>query len=182
MDQSSHVEGQLALLREEWIPDYHACLGAVARERKFLAAIEPPALDRTRTFARRLMSRGDPFIVWVDPSKRGPGRILGWCDIARFEQVGMGHRGVLGMGVAPGYRGAGIGRAMLIEALRVAENIGIQKVELEVYHDNKAAMKLYQSLGFIIEGRKEMARYLDGQWQSILLLARTVGIGEETER
>ena len=172
MDRAHPLSGRIALLREEWIVDYHACLDSVARERVFLCMLRAPSLENSRAFARKLIGRGDPFVVWVDPTRRPTERVLGWCDITRSDYEGMNHRGVLGMGVAAAWRGLGIGRALIGECLRLATNLGIDKVELDVYADNLPAIRLYETVGFVREGLRRRARCIDGRWQDIVLMGR----------
>ena len=45
-------------------------------------------------------------------------------------------------------RGKGVGEALTIEALKIAENIGVKKVSLTSSPNRIAANKLYQKLGF----------------------------------
>lgn len=56
--------------------------------------------------------------------------------------------------VAPEHTGHGIGRALLEELLRWAEGDGrVEKVELRVRASNQRAIALYDSVGFVEEGR-----------------------------
>ena len=75
------------------------------------------------------------------------------------------------MGVLLNYRGKGIGRRLLEACLSLACASGLEKVELEVFSDNKAAIRLYESLGFTPEGMKIRARKLEGKYQDIQLMA-----------
>lgn len=52
------------------------------------------------------------------------------------------------IGVSPAYRGQGLGRTLLVKALRGFRSVGLEKVSLEVTADNLVAIKLYRSLGF----------------------------------
>ncbi|HEY8424361.1 MAG TPA: ribosomal protein S18-alanine N-acetyltransferase, partial [Clostridia bacterium] len=54
--------------------------------------------------------------------------------------------------VSSRYRRQGIGRQLILYILRYLENIGINKITLEVRISNTAAINLYKSLGFVIEG------------------------------
>ena len=47
----------------------------------------------------------------------------------------------------------------------------LTRIELEVYASNSAAIALYRRFGFSEEGLKRRARFLDGQYQDILLMA-----------
>lgn len=61
-------------------------------------------------------------------------------------------RGVLGaiqnVGILPDHRGRGLGRALLLEALRGMYLSGLGRVVLEVTAQNDAAVRLYARLGF----------------------------------
>lgn len=49
--------------------------------------------------------------------------------------------------------------------------MGLEKVELEVYSDNIAAIRLYERHGFKPEGVKKHARKFEGKYQDIQLMA-----------
>ena len=88
----------------------------------------------------------------------------------------MRHLGRLEMMVAAPFRGRGIGGAMLASCLRWAEaNPMLRKISLAVFADNDRAVALYQSHGFVQEGRRE-GEYLleDGSVRADLLMAREV--------
>ncbi len=54
--------------------------------------------------------------------------------------------------VDPQYRGQGIGRALVNEAIRYCREGGSVKLMLEVRKSNSVAIKLYESFGFIPVG------------------------------
>jgi ribosomal protein S18 acetylase RimI-like enzyme len=61
--------------------------------------------------------------------------------------------GSLGMMVARQHRRQGIGGQLLDESLRWACERGLHKVNLQVWPHNAAAIALYRSRGFTVEGR-----------------------------
>jgi putative acetyltransferase len=76
------------------------------------------------------------------------------------------HVATLGMSVKHGWRGKGVGRALMTAALEWAPSAGLSRIELYVYARNEPAIKLYEGFGFVIEGRrkgfiKEGDTYLD---------------------
>jgi len=62
-------------------------------------------------------------------------------------------------------------RARLRAALNHAGNIGLERVELEVFASNHAAIRLYENLGFEVEGTLRRACKLDGNYDDLLRMA-----------
>lgn len=65
------------------------------------------------------------------------------------------HVATLGMSVKHGWRGKGVGRALMTAALEWAPTAGIKRIELYVYARNEPAIKLYEGFGFQTEGRRK---------------------------
>jgi ribosomal protein S18 acetylase RimI-like enzyme len=60
-----------------------------------------------------------------------------------------GHRGWLySVGVHPGARGAGVGRALVREAERALAALGCPKVNLQVFGSNGGALAFWRTLGY----------------------------------
>jgi RimJ/RimL family protein N-acetyltransferase len=142
-----------------------ACVGTVARERRWLASVEAFGVDQTRRFLAHLDETGGIHLVAVDRTE-----IVGWCDVVRYHSPGMAHTGRLGIGLLPGYRDRGLGGPLLIRTLEAAFGAGFRRIELEVFASNERALKLYLRHGFRVEGRKVGAWELDGRSDDLLLL------------
>jgi ribosomal protein S18 acetylase RimI-like enzyme len=82
---------------------------------------------------------------------------VGWCDIIRNPHEGFRHVGRLGMGILPDYRGRGLGKQLAIQTIRAARQVGMERIELEVFASNGVAIALYRALGFVTEGTKRHA-------------------------
>jgi len=52
------------------------------------------------------------------------------------------------LGIAPSYRGRGLGSSLLHHATKGFRNIGLKRMHLEVTTDNTAAIRLYERVGF----------------------------------
>jgi len=64
------------------------------------------------------------------------------------------HTGELGISVARAFTGSGIGRALLEAVIEWAEESGvIRKLNLRTRVDNAGAIRLYERLGWVAEGR-----------------------------
>lgn len=79
-------------------------------------------------------------------------KLVGNCDIFRRKMKDVHHTGVLGIVILEGYRGVGLGEAMMLTALAQATKVGIWLVELQVFANNKQARALYEKLGFRMVG------------------------------
>ena len=154
-------------IEAEQVERFWKLVDGVARERRFLAAVEGFPLEVTRHFVLGNISRGNPQCVAIEGD-----RLVGWCDVVPANPFpGFGHAGRLGMGVCASHRGLGIGRALLAAAMAGAARAGFRRVELEVYSSNTAALGLYQRAGFQIEGIKRAARDLDGIVDDLIQMA-----------
>jgi len=140
-------------------------LGAVARERRYLATVEKFPLERTMAFLQEIEDDDLPQVVATASD-----RIVGWCDIIPKKSVGYTHVGNLGMGVIKDWRSRGLGRRLIADCLVLARERGLEKVELTVYADNVPAIRLYQWAGFLREGLRLAARKLDGAYQDEVLM------------
>jgi len=59
---------------------------------------------------------------------------------------------ITNVAVHPDYRGAGYGRALMVELISRAAMLGAFKLSLEVRVSNGVARDLYKSLGFVDKG------------------------------
>ena len=124
------------------------------------------------------------------PLKRFKNRLESGCTLGAFhheELVGMvtlmeetrnktRHKATIyAMYVRPAQRGQGIGKKLMIEAIKQAKRInGIEQIHLSVVTSNDAAKQLYLSLGFEIYGRERHAlkigdSYLDEEHMCLFL-------------
>ncbi len=103
-----------------------------------------------------------------DQGSGASGQVLGGLLFRGQTKRRMQHHGTFGIAIDPGWRGRGIGRAM-IEALLdwAAAHPSLVKVCLAVFANNSGATALYRSLGFVEEGRSlrhfqmEPGRFID---------------------
>ncbi len=63
------------------------------------------------------------------------------------------HRGSFGISVDRDFWGLGIGRALTECCIECARKMGYVQLELEVVASNRAALSLYESVGFTVYGR-----------------------------
>jgi ribosomal-protein-alanine N-acetyltransferase len=82
---------------------------------------------------------------------------------------------ILTVAVEPAWRGRGVGRALMADAIRRAANEGAQTMFLEVDETNIAALALYHHLGFVKVGeRPGYYRRSDGSRALALVMRRVL--------
>lgn len=103
------------------------------------------------------------------------GRVIGFVAEAAGTIVGEigvridAGRALLGMAIVSGYRGRGIGRALMEAIIAALRERAIRGIDLQVYDHNTAAIGLYRSLGFADTGAPaEVELRADGaRWQAL---------------
>jgi ribosomal protein S18 acetylase RimI-like enzyme len=144
------------------VPGIIALFTAVAAERDSIAT--EPGFDVAQRRSSFLMSieRDDTCVV-VAARKDA---IVGSLYVQVHYAVA-----TLGMMVAREHRSQGIGGRLLDESVRWARERGVHKVNLEVWPHNAAAIALYRSRGFTVEGRlRRHYRRANGElWDAITM-------------
>ncbi len=104
------------------------------------------------------------------------GKVVGWIVFISQERKRMAHTGSFGVMVQKEYRGSGIGKQLLEEMLAWAkENPLIEKVSLGVFSTNHRAIAIYESLGFVEEGRKvKEFKFGDNEYVDDVLMYKMV--------
>lgn len=83
------------------------------------------------------------------------------------------HVGEIGMGVRDDWQGRGVGTALLQAAIELADRwLQLRRLELQVYADNVAGVRLYTRHGFVEEGRHRDYAFRDGVYVDALSMAR----------
>jgi ribosomal protein S18 acetylase RimI-like enzyme len=132
---------------------------AVAEEHDGIATEPPVDIDRRAAlFAGSIASS----VVAVAGSQ-----IIGMLHV----EVSRHGFGEIGMLVDCGWRGHGVGSALMQAAIGLARQQGLHKLSLEVFAHNTAAIALYRKCGFVEEGRRtRQYRRASGElWDSIVM-------------
>jgi len=101
------------------------------------------------------------------------GKIVGNLGFEVCKNARRRHVGSFGMGVMDTYQGNGVGSALLVTLIDLADNwINIRRIELTVYVDNEPAIALYKKFGFEIEGESKDFAFRNGQYVNVYHMAR----------
>ena len=83
------------------------------------------------------------------------------------------HVGSIGLSVRDDNQGRGVGTALMSAAIELADGwLNYQRLELNVYTDNLAALALYRKFGFVIEGTFRAYAFRDGKYVDSYAMAR----------
>ncbi|WHY01445.1 GNAT family N-acetyltransferase [Neobacillus sp. DY30] len=90
--------------------------------------------------------------------------LIGVVTLLQEKAEKIQHRAnIFAMYVTPTKQGAGVGKALLTEAINKAKTIEIiEKINLSVVASNEPAKKLYTKLGFKVYGLEEKAMKVNG--------------------
>jgi L-amino acid N-acyltransferase YncA len=101
------------------------------------------------------------------------GRLIGWAALSpvsdRCVYGGVAEDSVY---VAPELGGRGIGRRLLTELVRRAEEAGIWTLQAGIFPENTASLALHERCGFRVVGRRERLGRHHGAWRDVVLVER----------
>ncbi len=161
------AEIEIVYTDERYVEGFNRVVDIVARERRYLAMTRGFPMESSRWFVNHMAKNKYPQYFLLDD-----GELVGWCDIAPKEILEFSHVGNLGMGMLAPYRGKGYGKKLLLRTIAHARDVShLEKVELAVFESNDSAMRLYASLGFVIEGKRIKARKIDGRYENEIEMA-----------
>lgn len=101
------------------------------------------------------------------------GEVVGCAGLHPEQRPRRRHAASIGMAVHDGWQGQGVGRALMCALLDVADNwLQLRRVELTVFADNAHAIALYESVGFLKEGRLAGYAFRDGEYVDAWAMAR----------
>ncbi len=111
------------------------------------------------------------------------GEVIGWAALSATSARPV-YRGVaeVGIYVAPGHMGKGVGRALLDALIEASERAGIWTLQAGIFPENRASIAVHERCGFELVGvRRRIGQMSDGRWRDVLLFerrSRIVGHGE----
>jgi len=83
------------------------------------------------------------FLAFVNDQPAGQIKMIKWWN---------GYAYIDDLIIAPQYRGMGVGKSLIAEAVRWSKEKRFPGIMLETQDDNVAACKLYQACGFVLGG------------------------------
>jgi RimJ/RimL family protein N-acetyltransferase len=154
-------------IAESHIPGFRETSDAVFKESQMFALYEAPSIEQVTEFVLGNIRNNEPqYVAMIGHS------VIGWCDILSKPRPAMRHSGVLGIGVLKSHRRQGIGTSLIETTLGAAKDRGVKRVELFVRTDNEPARKLYEKIGFVMEGLLRKHVLVGGAYRDSYLMAK----------
>ncbi len=156
-------DGRHLVVRPGTVDDASAILENInevcAEEVYLLMDDVPDDLDRERAWLREFDGVRNVLFVAVDGAK-----IVGQVDChgGRFSKDR--HTGLVGIAVRSSWREVGLGLILMDRVLRWMRERGFEKAYLSVFSTNARARRLYQSLGFEVEGVRKRQYIVRGEY------------------
>jgi RimJ/RimL family protein N-acetyltransferase len=135
-------------------------------------------------FLPRNISEPRVLSAWVKEIERGAitsllavknGTVVGCGTLVRDPHSWSPHVGEIRMVVSREVRGQGVGRALSQETFALALGAGLEKLSVQMTVDQKAAITLFESLGFKAEALlSDHVRDVNGKKHHIVVLGHNV--------
>ena len=135
-------------------------------------------------FLPRNISQPKVLSAWVNEIERGDivsllaltdSAVVGCGTLVRDSHSWSPHVGEIRMVVSLDVRGKGVGRALSQETFALALGAGLDKLTVQMTVDQRAAIALFESLGFKAEALlRDHVRDVDGQTHDIVVLGHKV--------
>ena len=117
-----------------------------------------------------LAGMGDNSFEFVAEAQ---GKVIGMGGISIFSGARLRHSAGLGIMVHKEWQNRGVGTAILKAILDMADNwLMLERVELGVFADNTGAIRLYERMGFVAEGKKRHAAIKNGEYADEIIMVR----------
>ena len=135
-------------------------------------------------FLPRNISQPKVLSAWVNEIERGDivsllaltdSAVVGCGTLVRDSHSWSPHVGEIRMVVSLAVRGKGVGRVLSQETFALALGAGLDKLTVQMTVDQRAAIALFESLGFKAEALlRDHVRDVDGQTHDIVVLGHKV--------
>lgn len=137
---------------------------------------EPPDAEEMQQRLNALLDKGGIWLVALEENA-----VIGYCYLAPYRPR-YAYRFTLedSIYLHPERTGRGAGRALLTEAIRLAEARGFRQIVAVIAgNDNLASMGLHRALGFREAGRLQAVGFKHGRWLDTHFMQLALGAGDK---
>lgn len=125
-------------------------------------------VDHMRGIFRRLRGADNSIFLLAEAARGVIGTL--WLEGGRYRKTR--HDAELGVSVHRDWRRQGVARTLIRTAAAAARTSGVlRRLSLKVFSGNAPALQLYESLGFVVEGRRRDAILIGDRLQDEILMS-----------
>ncbi len=128
-----------------------------------------PSEEEQKGFISKMNDSGGVMIVAEEKAT-----IIGCLTAQTKAHLQMDHCCELGMGVLKSHRCLGIGTKLIGKLFDWADGRKLERIELSVFGNNQRAQRLYEKLGFVVEGQKKGAVKVNGEAIDLVEMVKRV--------
>lgn len=143
-------------------------------------------------FLRRDITQPRVVAAWLEGNATGSlhtvlatagDAVVGCATLARDALSWSAHVGDLRVVVAPAWRGKGVGRRLTQECFEIALALGLEKITAQMTVDQRAAIEVFESLGFRAEALlRDHVKDRRGARHDLVVMGHDVARGQAQSR
>lgn len=142
----------------------------LASQTKFMMR-EPSEANLTEAAAKLMIVNVEKEDNFLYVAKKGK-QVVGFMSATKGTFIRTKHLAYIVVGILAEYSGQGIGQRFMDELNQWATGQKLRRLELTVMTHNYNAIRLYEKNGFVKEGVKKDAMFIDGQFVDEFYMAR----------
>ncbi|KZE66011.1 GNAT family acetyltransferase [Fictibacillus phosphorivorans] len=146
--------------------DITAHIEAIVKAGRYLQKEEPHSVSEEIEFIKEVKQKENMYTA-----VERKGKVVGIARVLKGELEMKKHTGVFRTWIHPDAQGLGIGKELLNYTLRWGEKNNLHKIWLTVFSGNEKAVKVYEKVGFIIEGRQKDQAIIEDQMEDEIFMA-----------
>jgi len=150
-------------IREEDAEAFLAMIQMLDNETRFMM-YEPgerkATVETMREKIRNILSQENQTIFVAEDDNW----IIGFLQAMGGEPRRIRHRVYIVLGIIREFWGRGVGKNLFLEMEKWVREKGMHRLELTVMADNERGIRLYQKMGFEIEGMRKHSLLVDGEY------------------
>lgn len=138
-----------------------------------LLALPSETIAQNEDFIAKHLSSSNAHLFCAEANHNNTVRVIGLAGLHVRLLPRNRHTAELGIMVHNDFHGKGVGSKLMQTLIDLADRwLILKRIDLTVYPDNHAAIKLYKKFGFVIEGTLKYAAIRNGKYDDVLTMAR----------
>lgn len=158
----------MRLAAEHDLPAIVAIYNSAVPTRQSTADMVEVTVESRVEWFRQHDPRKHPLLVHEEE-----GHVAAWVSFQAFYgRPAYHHTAEISIYIAPDFRGKGLGRKLLAEALEMIESLDIKTVIGFIFSHNEPSIRLFTSFGFKTWGKLPHVAEMDGREYSLSILGK----------